>query len=167
METVANISLFLNNCGLQSIEGISCFWAPHLYESMTSDNVFVTDLSGIRVLSPNRHTDISRSVSCVSKETKVSKSWCSVSEQCAPCIYLCVHPLLLSAEGGRSAHQGASQAMQALQIRNVGQCWELRAPAAIRHLKLSWPRIKNSPLICEEACVSSKVNQSLYFRLPA
>lgn len=66
----------------------------------------------------------------------------------------------------RSAHQGASQAAQAPRIR---QCWELRAPAAIRHLKLSWsyPRIKTSPLICEAACVSSKANQSLYFRLPA
>lgn len=42
----------------------------------------------------------------MSKETKVSKSWFSVLEQCAPCNCLCVHPVLLSAERGRSAHQG-------------------------------------------------------------
>lgn len=36
----------------QSTEGISWFWAPLLSASLASDDVFVTDLAGIRVLSP-------------------------------------------------------------------------------------------------------------------
>lgn len=141
VETVADINVFLSKCGLQSTEGISWFWAPHLYGSLDSDDVFVTDLAGICVLYPSRHTDISRNVSCVSRKTKVSESCFSALEQCAPCVSLCVHPLLLSAERGRSAHQEHHRP----RMWNVQQ--ELLAPAAIRHLKLSSPRIKTSPLI--------------------
>lgn len=79
---------------LQSTEGISCFWAPHFCVSLASDDVFITNLAGIHVLCPRGHTDISRSVSCVSEEPKVSKSWFCVLEQRAPCICLCVRPLL-------------------------------------------------------------------------
>lgn len=52
VETVTNISVFLNKWGLQSTEAISCFWAPLLCASLASGHVFVTDLAGICVLSP-------------------------------------------------------------------------------------------------------------------
>lgn len=130
MEAVTNIGVFLSKCGLQSTEGISCFWAPHFCGSLGSDHVFVTDLAGIRVLSPClKHSDISRSVSCVSKETKVSKSWFSVLEQCVPCICLCVHPPLLSAERGRCAHrEGVWQATPVPWILNVRGTSSNQAP---------------------------------------
>lgn len=120
------------------------------------EDVFVTDLAGIRVLSPSGRTDISRSVSCVSKETRVSKSWFCAVEQCAPCVYLCVHPLLLSAERGRSAHQRASQTTAVPWIRNSGSA------RSSGHLKLSWNQ--NQPINLRESLYVKQGESRLVFQ---
>lgn len=115
---VVNITVFLNSCGLRNPEAISCFQATHLLEALASDkSIFVTDLAGICVLSPSEHIDISRNVSCVFKETNVTKSCFFVLGQDTPCVclsvYPSIHPLLLNTENGRSPCQKASQAMSA------------------------------------------------------
>lgn len=148
--------MFLNKCGLQSIECISCFWAPHFCASLASGHVFVTDLAGIRVLSPSGRADISRSVSCVSKETKVSKNWCfCLGTMCFLYLSVCREGQICSA-GSSAGCAGAADP----------EC--PAAPPArgtSSNLKLSSPTVQASPLISEQACKLSKVNQSLYFRL--
>lgn len=137
----------------------------HFCGSLASEDVFVTDLARICVLSPNGHQQ--ERVLCVQRHQIFKELVFSLGTMCSLYLYLHVNPLLLGAEKGRSAHQGASQAMPVPRIQNVQQRRELGAPAATRHLKLSWPTVKTSPLIWEEACILGKVNQSLYFRLPS
>lgn len=148
METVTNISVFLNKCG-----GISWFWAPHFCGSLASDAVFVTDLAGIRVLSPKGHQQ--ERVLCVQRNQSFKELVFCLGTMCS--LYLSVCP---SSPSECREGQICSPGSIAGHARS-------RAPAAARHLKWSWPTIKTSPLIWEEACMLNKANQSLHFSLPS
>lgn len=145
----------------QSTEGISCFWAPLLCASLASDDVFVTDLAGIRVLSPmDTLTSAGACLACLKKPKFQRAGFLSGNNVLLVSVCLCVHALLLSAEGqicSPGSITGHACAMDPEWARGTSSS----------HLELSWPTVQTTPLISEETWKLSKANQSLYFRMPS
>lgn len=158
METVTNISMLLNKCGLQSMEGISWFWGPQFCGSLAPDDVFVTDLDGICVLS-RTHWHQQERVLCVQRNQSFKELIFCLGTMCSFYLSVCPSSPSECREGQMCSPREPGRPRQ---CRGSGMSSSNQAPGVI----LAYNQ-NQSINLRGSLCVISKENQSLYSRLPS